>query len=665
MKQFSLAIDLNRCIGCRTCIVACRNYHEIIDHATAMPNEIPYYLRVESRMRGTFPNLAVDTWIVPCQHCGEPNCAGACPEGAIRKDPQTGIVYIDKETCNGCNAVEGALTIDKQLTSPCKVTCPAHMNVQGYVGLVAKGKFKEALKLMKEDNPLPAVCGRVCDHPCESKCNRGQIDEPVAINAIKRFVADLDLKDDSRYVPEIKDKKEDKVAVVGSGPAGLSCAYFVAREGYDVTLFERAPVLGGMLTTGIPSYRLPRNLIEAEIKVIRDMGVTMKTGMELGKDITVEKLRKEGFKAFFIGIGAQECKSLGIEGEDLEGVYSGLDFLKKINLGESIHLGKRVAVIGGGNVALDSVRAARRIGGKEACVIYRRSLEEMPANADEIRECREEDIPIETLTQPIRFIGKNGRVSQIECVRMQLGEPDESGRKTPEPIAGSEFTIDVDAVITALGQETDWACLTRECACQLTDWGTMNVDSLTFQSDDPDIFAGGDAVTGPRTVIEAIAAGKEAAISIDRFIRGADLREGRGKEWAVAAEVQKEKYHPAKRAQMPALKPENRVNNFGEVQLGLTEEMAIEEAKRCLSCGCACIQACPYEVIQFDLNAGISHKCNLCDDRIHVGELPVCAEVCMTDAITFGEYDLVKQRALSDGRTIVADLSKESLLYVK
>jgi NADPH-dependent glutamate synthase beta subunit-like oxidoreductase/ferredoxin len=665
MKQLTLMIDLNRCTGCRTCIVACRNYHEIVDHATAMPNEIPYFLRVENRSRGTFPDLAVDTWVVPCQHCGEPNCVGACPEGAISKDPETGIVRIDEDICNGCNVAEGEVSADKQLTSPCKAECPAHMNVQGYVALVAKGKFQEALKLMKEDNPLPAICGRVCDHPCESSCSRGEIDEPVAINAIKRFVADLDLHAETRYVPKIKKKKDDKVAVVGSGPAGLSCAYFLAREGFQVTIFEKAPVLGGMLTTGIPSYRLPQNLIEAEIQIIRDMGVDMKTGVEIGKDLTVEQLRREGYKAIFIGIGAQECKTLGVEGEDLEGVHPGVDFLSKVNLGEAPKLGKRIAVIGGGNVALDAVRSARRLGGEEACIIYRRSRDERFAIAEEIKECQDEGIPINTLTQPVRFIGENGRVRQIECVKMQLGEPDESGRRTPEPVSGSEFTIEVDAVITALGQETDWACLTPECACQLTDWGTMNVDPLTLQSDDPDIFAGGDAVTGPRTVIEAIAAAKEAAISIDRFIRGEDLREGREKEWAVAAEVQKEKYHAAKRAQMPVLEPEERVNNFDEVQLGLTEETAVEEAKRCLGCGCACIQACPYDVIQFDLKAGISHKCNLCSDKTHVGELPVCAEVCMTDAITFGEYNLIRQSALADGQTIVEDLSKESLLYVK
>ena len=665
MKQLSLMIDLNRCIGCRTCIVACRNHHEIIDHTSAMPNEIPYYLRVESRSWGTFPDLAVDSWVVPCQHCSEPYCVTACPEEAISKDPQTGIVNIDKDTCDGCAAVEGAVTASKQLTSPCKANCPAHMNVQGYVRLVAKRKFKEALALMKEDNPFPAICGRVCDHPCEDYCNRGEIDAPVAINMIKRFAADLDLNAETRYVPEVKAKKAGRVAVFGSGPAGLSCAYFLARKGYPVTVFEKANVLGGMLTTGIPSYRLPKNLVEAEIQVIREMGVEMKTEVEFGKDMTVEMLRNDGYKAFFIGIGTQECKEMDAEGEDLEGVFPGIDFLNRINRGESPDLGKRVAVIGGGNTAFDAVRTARRLGAEEACLIYRRTVDEMLANTDEIHEAQAEGIPIHLLTQPVRFIGSDGRVTAVECVKMELGEPDESGRRAPEPVSGSEFTMEVDAVINALGQESDWACLTPECACQLTEWGTIQVDPVTFQSDDADIFAGGDAVTGPRTVIEAIAGGKEAAISIDRFIQGVSLHEGRGGDIALASEFPKEKYHSAPRAEMPVLKPEDRVTSFEEVQSGLTEEMAVEEAKRCLSCGSACIQSCPYDVIQFDLKTGISHKCNLCLDRTHVKKRPICVEVCMTDAITFGEYSLVKQWALDEGRAIMEDLSKESVLYVK
>lgn len=665
MKQLSLMIDLNRCTGCKTCIVACRNYHGIIDHATAMSNALPFYLRVESRMQGTFPDLKMDSWIVPCQHCSDPPCAEACPEDAITKNLESGVVHIDKNACDGCDAAPGAFSVDKQLTSPCSVGCPAHMNVQGYVRLAAVGKFQDALKLMKRDNPLPAICGRVCDHPCETACSRSSIDDPVAINMIKRFIADLDLTAETRYVPKTKTSREDKVAVIGSGPAGLSCAYFLALEGYDVTIFEKDKVPGGMLIKGIPAYRLPRDLIQAEIEVIARMGVQIKTGVELGSDVTIDQLRKQGYRAFFIGIGTQECKTLGIEGEDLAGVYPVIDFLERINNGDRRSLGKRVAVIGGGNAAFDAVRSARRTGSENAFIVYRRTREEMLANTDELRECEEEGIAVHELTQPVRFLGEDGNVICMECIKMQLGVPDEDGRKAPTPIPGSEFVVEVDAVITALGQEADWACLTSECTCQLTDWGTMNVDAVTLQSDDPDIFAGGDAVSGPKTVIEAIAGGKEAAVSIDRFIRGIDLKEDRGKELPVVTNYQKEKYHSAGRVSMPVLEPQVRANGFDEVQLGLTREMAMEEARRCLACGSACIQACPYEVIQFDLATGVSHKCDFCIDRAYTGELPVCAEVCLTDAITFGEYEVVRNLAAARGLQIVDDLSGESMIYVK
>jgi NADPH-dependent glutamate synthase beta subunit-like oxidoreductase len=415
----------------------------------------------------------------------------------------------------------------------------------------------------------------------------------VAIHSIERFVADLDLNADKRYMPGIKDKKEDKVAIVGSGPAGLTCAYYLAQEGYKATIFEKAPVVGGMLIRGIPSYRLPREIVEAEIQLVRDMGVSMKTGVEVGKDITIDQLREEGFKAFFIAIGAQECIGLGIEGEGLEGVHRGLDYLRQVNLGKPLRLGKNVAVIGGGNVALDAARSARRLGSQNASIIYRRSLEEMPSRPEEIAQCQEEGIPIHTLAQPVRFIGKNGRVKAIECIKMQLTEPDESGRRSPEPIPGSEFTMEVDAVITALGQESDWACLTPECACTLTEWGTMNVDTLTLQSDDPDIFAGGDAARGPQSVIEAIADGRQGAISIDRYLSGQNLRLGRDKALKAITEPQKEKYDPAARAQMPRLEPQDRLKTFNEVQLGLAEAVAVQEAKRCISCGTCCVQACP------------------------------------------------------------------------
>ena len=411
------------------------------------------------------------------------------------------------------------------------------MSVQGYIALIKAGKYREAVELFKKDHPFPGVCGRVCHHPCEGACTRKGVDEPLAIMNLHRFLADWDQESGQPFLPPKKDPRPEKVAIIGAGPAGLTCAYFLALEGYQVTVFEKLPVLGGMLTVGIPAYRLPRSIIEAEIETIRALGVEFKTGVEIGKDFTIGELRRQGYKAFFLGIGSQLCKALGIEGEDLKGVYPGLDFLREVNLGNRVNLGDRVAVIGGGNVAMDAVRTALRTGSAHPFIVYRRSLDEMPANAEEIEECRDEGIEIMTLTNPVRVIAEGGRVKALECLRMRLGEPDRSGRRRPEPIPGSEFILEVDAVIPAIGQESDWACLTEECACTLSDWGTLRVDPVTLQSGDPDIFAGGDAVTGPRTVVEAIGAGKEAALSIDRFLQGLDLHQGRPARWEGVSDV--------------------------------------------------------------------------------------------------------------------------------
>jgi NADPH-dependent glutamate synthase beta subunit-like oxidoreductase/ferredoxin len=658
MKQLSLMIDLNRCIGCSTCIVACRNYHEIIDHTQAMPNEIPYYIRVENRERGEFPNVAVDTWVMPCQHCPDPKCLLSCPERAISKDAETGIVRIDRETCNGCKTVPETMAAEKIKINPCTANCPAHINIQGYIGLASNGKYKEALALIKADNPFPSICGRVCYHPCETHCNRADIDEPVSIRALHRFLADLDMKAETQYVPPIKDEKSGKVAIVGSGPAGLTCAYYLAQEGYQITLFEKAPVLGGMLTLGIPAYRLPRDVIEGEIQVVRDLGVETKTGVDFGKDVTVANLRDEGYGAFFFGVGSQVCKKIGIDGEGMTGIHPAYDFLVKVNSKSPPSLGKRVVVIGGGNAAIDAARSARRLGAEEVIIGYRRSMEEMPANEMEIQEAEAEGVKIETLMYPVRFIGENNRVKSVEFIKTRLTDPDESGRKKPEPIPGTEFIRDFDDVIVAIGQKTDWSCVS-------SDGSALQVDPVTLQGKEQDIFAGGDAVTGPRTVIEAIASGKEAAISIDRFLRGVDLHENRQKDWTYTAKVQKEKFDPAKRIPMPMRDPGERKKDFYEVYVGLTEEMVKKEAARCQSCGCACIQSCPYGVIQYSYQKGISHKCDLCFERVHIGEMPVCAEVCLTDAITFGEHELVKQQAVDRGKAILKNLSRESILYVK
>jgi len=627
MGKISLLFNEYLCSGCHTCEIACKQEHGlgVGPRVIRVLEESPYF-------KPLF-----------CHHCDDPPCAKACPEDAITKDSETGIVLLDLEKCTGCNAVPGTSGAEKQGTSPCKAECPAHIDVQGYVGLTAKGKFQEALELIKEASPFPSICGRVCPHPCESACNRGGIDDPVANHAIERFVADLDLNTTKRYMPKIKEKKKDKVAIIGSGPAGLSCAYYLAQEGYQVTIFEKDTEPGGMLTAGIPSYRLPREVVNAEIQLIRDMDVTVKTGVEIGKDTTIAQLREEGFKAFFTAIGTQACLELGIEGENLEGAYGGLDYLRQINRGESVKLGKNVAIIGGGNTAMDAARSALRSGAENAFILYRRGLEEMPANAEEIKECQEEGISIKTLIQPLRFIGENGRVKAIECIKMKLTEPDESGRPKPEPIPDSVFTIEVDAVINALGQEADWACLTPECACTLSEWGTMNVDPLTLQSDDPDIFAGGDAARGPRTVIEAIADGKQAAISIDRFILGRDLRLGRDQVFPTITDPQKEVYNKIDRVQMPCLDPQARIKSFDEVQKGLTEEMVLEEAKRCISCGTCCVQACPYDVMQFNHDTLKAVKCDLCVDKRGNNEAPACFSVCPVRCIFWGDPEEYKE----------------------
>ncbi|MBU0734578.1 MAG: FAD-dependent oxidoreductase [Proteobacteria bacterium] len=538
---------------------------------------------------------------VKCVGCGE--CIERCPI-TVKDEFNAGLGKRKAIYKYFPQSVPSTFAIDRRGTAPCKAACPAHISVQGYVALIAQGRFAEALRLIKEENPLPAICGRVCHHPCESVCTRGQVDEPVAIDFIKRFVADLDLNSETRYLPQIKEQRDQKVAIIGAGPAGLSCAYYLAKEGYPVTIYEKLPVAGGMLSVGIPEYRLPREIIKAEIQIIRDMGVDIRTGVDIGKDITIKDLREEGYKAIFLGIGAHECKGLNIEGEDLEGVYPGVGFLREVNLGGEVSLGDRIAVVGGGNVAMDAVRTARRLGVREPFIIYRRSFEEMPANEEEIEECKEEGIPIHPLTNPTRIIGQNGKVKAIECLKMALGEPDESGRRRPIPIKGSEFIIEVDGVIPAIGQESDWACLGPECACTLSGWGTVNTDPVTLQTDDPDIFAGGDAVTGPRTVIEAIEAGKQAAISMDRFIRGVDLREGRQREWEPVEDVSTEGYAHLPRTRMPRLDPGKRLNNFREVQLGFSQDQAVAEARRCISCGiCSecytCVAACKAEAVDF------------------------------------------------------------------
>ncbi|MFH0787553.1 MAG: NAD(P)-binding protein [Pseudomonadota bacterium] len=529
-----------------------------------------------------------------CTGCGD--CIKVCPV-EVPADFNMGLNRRKAIYRHFPQAVPSTFAIDKRGTSPCKATCPAHISVQGYVALIGQGKFQEALTLIRRENPLPFVCGYVCTHPCEGVCQRSEVDQPIAIRELKRFVAHIEQDLGEVNLPPPAEKKKETVAIVGSGPASLTCAYYLALKGYGVTIFEALPKAGGMLTVGIPNYRLPKEVVEREIRAIESLGVTIQLNSPIGPDRTLDQLKSEGFETVFVGIGAHQGIRLGLEGEDLSGVVPGVDFLRRAALGQQESLGKRVAVIGGGNVAIDAVRTALRLGAEEALVLYRRTREEMPAYEEEIEEALEEGVRIHYLTAPVRFIGDDqGRLMAVECIKMALGEPDVSGRRRPLPVQGSEFRMPLDGVITAISQQPEVEKLQPVSGLNFTPWGTLQADPLTLQTDIPWIFAGGDVVLGPKTVIEAIAMGKEAALSIDRYIQGQDLREGREKHFEIALPetqgiVSAPRFHPRR------TDPVSRRSDFEEVVAVMTAEEAIAEASRCLACGiCSecyqCLEAC-------------------------------------------------------------------------
>jgi len=405
-----------------------------------------------------------------CTGCGE--CSKVCPI-ELNSEFEMGLskrkaIYIPFP-----QAVPNKATIDKRGYSPCRVTCPAGVNVQGYVALISQGKFKEALEVVRRTMPFAAVCGRVCTHRCEAECERGKVDEPVSIRALKRFIADYETEAGREKAAPIEQTKKDKVAIVGSGPAGLACAYDLIRKGYPVTVFEAESVAGGLLRWGIPEYRLPKKVLDDEIEYIKELGVEIKTNTTV-KDHN--QLSKQGYKAIFLGTGASVSQKMNIPGEDSAGVIHALDFLKQVNNGEKVELGNRVAVIGGGNAAIDSARVAKRLGAGEVTIVYRRSRVEMPAAADEVDEAEREGILIHILATPVRVLNQDGRLIGIECTRMELGEPDESGRRRPVPVEGSEFTVEVDNVIMAVGQTVDKSGLPKELG--YTDRGTIYADPV-------------------------------------------------------------------------------------------------------------------------------------------------------------------------------------------
>ncbi len=549
-------------------------YSEVEDVSGEIGN-----FKVKIRKRSTFVDWS------KCNGCGL--CEGGCPV-ILPKEFDHGLGKRKAIFIPFPQAVPKRYTIDKREERPCKAACkdacPVHTNVLGYIKLIAEGEFQAAYELIRDTNPLPATCGRVCYAPCEEACNRAQIDEPMAIRDLKRFAAEQ-VNIEQLEVPTIT-KTDKKVAIIGSGPAGLTAANDLALKGHQVIIFEALPQPGGMLRVGIPEYRLPKVILRKEIDYIQKLGVEIRTGVQVGKDISLQEIRKN-YDALFIAVGAHGGMRLKVEGESLPGVMDGIGFLRAVNLGEKVEVGKKTVVIGGGNTAVDCARTAKRLGAEEVTIIYRRSRAEMPASAEEVAALEEEGIRTEFLTAPTRFFPRDGRLTKMECIRMKLGEPDASGRPRPIPIEGSEFTTSVDTVIAALGQTPETGFV-KELGLSLSKGGTIEIDPKTGATNIDGVFAGGDVVTGPAFVIDAIAAGKKAARSIDLYLQGQpiEVEEEETKPDKLSQEEvedRKKRFLSKRRVKVEEEPIGERMKDFREVALGYTPGEAIEEASRCLA----------------------------------------------------------------------------------
>ena len=559
-----------------------------------------YALRIAELFRS--PNGVSSNFIArvdkdKCVACGQ--CVENC---------QTNAVRLGQKHCLTDSHISDAYASDKEIpwdkksynidyrttrtdtmpsgTAPCKAECPAHVPVQGYIKLAAQGRYTEALELIKKENPFPAVCGRICNKACEDACTRGSVDAPIAIDDIKKFIAGKDLEAEHRFVPKMVNQTgkpyEEKIAVIGSGPAGLTCAYYLALKGYPVTVFEKEKELGGMLTLGIPSFRLEKDVIRAEIDILRDLGVQFKTGVAVGTDITLDALRAEGFKAFYLAVGASRGAKLRCPGEELQGVMTGIDFLRAVNLGEAPAIGTSVAVIGGGNVAIDVARAAVRLGA-EVTVVYRRDRDSMPAADDEIAEAAEEGVSFRFLASPAEILG-DGKAEKLKIELMELRGGKPAG-------TGVYETMNVSAVISAVGQEIELNGISVDTGAK----GIVTVSLPSFQTSEADVFAGGDVVTGPKFAIDAIAAGEEGAISIHRYVHpgqsqviGRDHRDYKAMNPATAG-VAIDGFDTAPRQKASGGSAKDAEKTFRDLRGTLTEEQLKTETRRCLDCGTAVV----------------------------------------------------------------------------
>ena len=574
---------------------------------------------------------------VKCTSCGD--CITACPVDLANEFEQ-GLSKRKAVFKRYAQAMPGAVSISKTARPPCKLSCPAGCNGQGYVALISKRKYVESVDHIKQWIPLPSVLGRICHHPCEQDCNRGKVDEPVGIAKLKSFVSDLvrARRKAGTIPPEPKpviDRKKPRVAVVGAGPSGLTCAYDLVKHGYPVTIFEASSRPGGQLQWTIPNYRLPREVLDADIKDIIDMGIELKLNTPVNDKFSIAGIQSQGFKAVYLAIGAQKSTNLTVPGNDLPGVLPALDFLRDVSGGKKVPLGKKVIVTGGGNVAIDAARTALRLGAEEVRVIYRRSEAEMPARYEEIEDAREEGVKFQFLTDPKQFLsdGKNHLVG-AECNEMELGEPDASGRR--RPIAtGVTFTIPCDTAIIAIGQSIDLSLLPPDSRIKSNKTGFIAVNPVTLATEEEGIFAGGDGVTGPKSAVEAIKHGHEAAISIERYLTGIDLSEGRVQPEEEPAPLPKGEHERKKRLKLGKIPLEKRLSGFDEVEAGYSEEEAVTEAERCLNCGpCSdcrqCVSVCQPKAVMLDMKKEVV--------EIPVGSVVLAPGFDPFDAAIKGEY---------------------------
>ena len=606
------AINFGHCLFCGFCEVYCptgamtmTDFYELADYSREALIHPARSLRVEREpvpvLDLPLTNYMRESPVINLDKCiGCTNCSQECPTQCITMDtgPKAVQVYDQEGTHLG-----------HSWRPMCQSACPIHQDAEGYIQAIARGDFEHALEIILRDNCLPHTCARVCTHPCTGDCIRGQMEGSLTIRGLKRAAMDAAGDYD---LPGPTIEREQRVAIVGSGPAGLTCAYELRKRGYHPVIYESLPVAGGMLAVGIPEFRLPRDILKAEINRILKLGVELKLNVSVGRDVTLEQLRNE-YDAVFLGIGAHNERKLGIEGEDLPGVWGGVDFLRRVLLHGNLEMGDKVLVIGGGNSAMDAARTAQRLGAK-VTIVYRRTRPEMPAEEGEIDEADEEEIDFKFLAAPLRFVGKD-KLEGLECQAMELGEPDASGRRRPVPIEGETFILECTDTIVTIGQYPDLEQMGDLMGIPKTRWNTFDADQVTMQTSLPDVFVGGDCFLGADVIITAMGMGKIAAESIHRFIQGEDLHHARLGGAPMPRKIplnNADEYEPAPVIPVPLLPPEER-HRLAEVNLGYGTELGQEEALRCCACGdnpffdyticigCAsCVKACPTNCLSME-----------------------------------------------------------------